>query len=45
MTVAATERLIAPHGGVLIDRTGEQPDDLGALETVTLASREFWTST
>ena len=41
MTVAATERLIAPHGGTLVDRTGEQPDDLGALETVALTSREL----
>ena len=41
MTVAATERLIAPHGGALVDRTGERPDDLDSLETVQLASREL----
>ena len=41
MTVAATERLIRPHGGALVDRTGEQPDDLGGLETVSLTSREL----
>ena len=41
MTVAATERLIAPHGGALVDRTGERPDDLDSLERVQLASREL----
>jgi sulfate adenylyltransferase len=34
-------RLIAPHGGELVDRTGERPDDLKALETLTLTSREL----
>jgi sulfate adenylyltransferase len=32
--------LVAPHGGTLVDRTGERPDDLESLETVTLTSRE-----
>src|SRR5918992_2426213 len=41
MTVAATDRLIAPHGGVLVDRTGERPDDVDTLETVQLTSREL----
>ncbi|MEX0851237.1 MAG: hypothetical protein WD015_07000, partial [Gaiellaceae bacterium] len=41
MTVAATERLIAPHGGSLVDRTGDRPDDLAALESVPLTSREL----
>ena len=41
VTVAATDRLIAPHGGTLVDRTGERPDDLDSLETVQLASREL----
>ena len=41
MTVAATDRLIAPHGGRLVDRTGERPDDLGSLEQVRLGSREL----
>jgi sulfate adenylyltransferase len=41
VTVAATDRLIRPHGGSLVDRTGEEPDDLGTLETVTLTSREL----
>jgi sulfate adenylyltransferase len=40
MTSVATERLIKPHGGELVDRTGERPDDLEALEVVTLTSRE-----
>ncbi len=34
------QRLIAPHGGELVDRTGERPDDLDSLEVVTLTSRE-----
>jgi hypothetical protein len=32
--------LIEPHGGSLVDRTGERPDDLDALETLTLTPRE-----
>jgi sulfate adenylyltransferase len=41
MTVAAaTDKLIRPHGGVLVDRTGERPEDVGSLETVTITSRE-----
>jgi sulfate adenylyltransferase len=38
--VVTTETLIAPHGGTLVDRTGERPSDLDTLERVTLASRE-----
>ena len=41
MSVASTERLIAPHGGVLVDRTGERPDDLEALDRVLLTPREL----
>ena len=41
MTVATTDRLIAPHGGLLVDRTGERPDDLDSLERVELTSREL----
>jgi sulfate adenylyltransferase len=42
MTVATeAKRLIAPHGGTLVDRTGERPDDLESLETLTLSSREL----
>jgi sulfate adenylyltransferase len=35
-----TDQLIRPHGGELVDRTGARPDDLDALEVVTLTSRE-----
>jgi sulfate adenylyltransferase len=41
VTVAATDKLIAPHGGTLVDRTGERPDDLDSLERVPLTSREL----
>ena len=41
MSAVATERLIAPHGGHLVDRTGSRPDKLDRLETVTLTSREL----
>jgi sulfate adenylyltransferase len=34
-------RLIAAHGGELINRTGERPDDIDSLETLTLTSREL----
>jgi sulfate adenylyltransferase len=40
VTVTATDRLIPPHGGYLVDRTGERPDDLETLETIQLTSRE-----
>jgi sulfate adenylyltransferase len=40
MTVVATERLIRPHGGVLVDRTGERPAGVEALERLTLTPRE-----
>lgn len=41
MSAVAIDRLIRPHGGVLVDRTGERPDDLDALERVALTSREL----
>jgi sulfate adenylyltransferase len=41
VTVTATEHLIRPHGGVLVERTGERPDGVEALEAVTLTSREL----
>jgi len=41
VSAVATERLIAPHGGHLVDRTGSRPDKLDRLETVTLTSREL----
>jgi sulfate adenylyltransferase len=40
VTVTASRELIAPHGGTLVDRSGERPDDVDRLETVTLTSRE-----
>jgi sulfate adenylyltransferase len=40
VTAVATDRLIRPHGGVLVDRTGDRPDDLDSLEVVRLTSRE-----
>ena len=41
MSAVATEKLILPHGGALVDRTGEPPDDLAALEVVQLTLREL----
>jgi sulfate adenylyltransferase len=38
--IVATETLITPHGGTLVDRTGDRPDDLDSLEVVTLTARE-----
>jgi sulfate adenylyltransferase len=38
---AGTDRLIKPHGGVLVDRTGVRPEGLDSLEQVVLASREL----
>ena len=34
MSAVATDHLIAPHGGELVDRTGAAPDDLADLEVV-----------
>ncbi len=41
MTTVATDRLIAPHGGTLVDRMGDRPDDLDALERIVPTSREL----
>jgi sulfate adenylyltransferase len=41
MTQLATDRLIRPHGGVLVDRTGPRPDGTDALESVRLTPREL----
>ncbi len=41
MSVATGSDLVAPHGGELVERTGERPDDLEALETVRLTPREL----
>ncbi len=34
MSAVATEHLIKPHGGSLVDRTGERPDGVDGLEQV-----------
>jgi sulfate adenylyltransferase len=41
VTAVATERLIRPHGGVLVDRTGPRPDGLDAIEALRLTPREL----
>jgi sulfate adenylyltransferase len=41
MTAVTTDHLIRPHGGVLVPRAGERPDDVDELEAVTLTSREL----
>jgi sulfate adenylyltransferase len=41
LTAVATDKLIRPHGGELVDRTGARPDDLEGLETLTLTAREL----
>jgi sulfate adenylyltransferase len=41
MSVVTEAKLISPHGGTLVERTGERPDDLDSLETLTLSSREL----
>jgi sulfate adenylyltransferase len=40
VTTLETSRLIAPHGGELVDRTGERPDGVEDLAVLTLTSRE-----
>jgi sulfate adenylyltransferase len=41
MTVTSEAKLIAPHGGELIDRTGEPPDGFEELDRLTLTAREL----
>ncbi len=41
MIVDTETRLIAPHGGGMTTCTGERPDGLDLLETLTLTSREL----
>jgi sulfate adenylyltransferase len=41
VAAAAAERLISPHGGPLVDRSGERPEGVELLERVTLSSREL----
>jgi sulfate adenylyltransferase len=40
MSVVTEPRLIAPHGGQLVDRRGERPYDVESLERFVLTSRE-----
>ena len=39
MPAVAEKHLIQPHGGELVDRSGERPDGLEQLETVRLTSQ------
>jgi sulfate adenylyltransferase len=39
--VTTTDHLIRPHGGELVDRTGDRPEGVEALEQIPLASREL----
>jgi sulfate adenylyltransferase len=41
MTGVATQKLVRPHGGELVDRTGLAPDDLSDLEVLPLTQREL----
>ena len=41
MSLATESQLVSPHGGELVDRTGERPDDLESLETIRLTPREL----
>jgi sulfate adenylyltransferase len=41
MSLATESHLIAPHGGELVDRTGERPDGADVLEMVQLTLREL----
>ncbi len=40
-SAVAESHLIEPHGGELVERTGERPDDLDSLETIRLTPREL----
>jgi sulfate adenylyltransferase len=40
VTTVATDRLISPHGGSLVDRTGDRPEGVQDLERIVLTSRE-----
>jgi sulfate adenylyltransferase len=41
VSIATEVKLIEPHGGMLIDRTGDRPEDVETLEVVMLTSREL----
>jgi sulfate adenylyltransferase len=40
VTAVTVDHLITPHGGTLVDRTGERPEGADGLERLTLTSRE-----
>jgi sulfate adenylyltransferase len=40
VTATAEAQLIRPHGGELVERAGQRPDGVDALESVRLTSRE-----
>ncbi len=39
-SAVTVEHLISPHGGTLVDRTGDRPDGVDTLDLLTLTSRE-----
>ena len=41
MTTVATDHLIKPHGGELVNRVGERPSEADSFEKVSLTSREL----
>jgi len=41
MSTVAEQQLIRPHGGELVDRSGDRPEGLEQLETIRLTSREL----
>jgi sulfate adenylyltransferase len=40
VSAVTVDHLIRPHGGTLVDRTGDRPDGVDGLEQLTLTSRE-----
>jgi sulfate adenylyltransferase len=40
VSAVTVDHLIAPHGGALVDRTGDRPEGADSLERLTLTSRE-----
>jgi sulfate adenylyltransferase len=40
VSAVTVEHLISPHGGTLVDRTGDRPDGVDTLDLLTLTSRE-----
>jgi sulfate adenylyltransferase len=41
VSLAVESQLVAPHGGELVERTGERPDGVEELETIRLTPREL----